>query len=226
MPSSEPSPHLPALRPGLHVTDLAGEALVYNPATTKAHWLDATGAAVLRRCDGATDLGEAASDLAAGSDLPAEAAREAVQHHLVRLHRAGLLDSAAPRPQGPSRRQFLQRWGTAAAVLLPVMASLAAPTPAFAQSLPKCINSSGTGCQDVLGLVRLSVCIPCNVGGVCTIPNKYCVSVYVKGGTSCLDDTVVSVGCVVMNGSNVQTSCAAARAAVGNGSYYYCCQCP
>lgn len=220
-----PSTPLPPLRPGVLVTPVADEALAWDPHSGRAHRLNPAGATVLRHCDGTSTADQAVRDLGSGHDLPPDAAREALGHHLSRLHRAGLLDPAAPAPERPSRRQFLARWGVAAAVLLPTMASLSAPAAANVQSCPGCINATAGGCQNFFGVVRLSICCACGAAGVCADPNAMCMTTYTKNGTSCLDDTVGSVGCASVNGVNVQRSCAAARAAVGNGAFYFCCEC-
>lgn len=230
MPTQDPRRHLPStplppLRQGVLVTQVADEALAWDPHSGRAHRLNPAAARILRRCDGSSTADQAAGDLAAGHDLPADAAREALGHHLSRLHRAGLLDAAVPAPERPSRRQFLARWGMAAAVLLPTMASLSAPAAANVQSCPGCINATGSGCQNFFGVVRLSICCACGAAGVCSDPNAMCLTSYTKDGTSCLDDTVGSVGCASVNGTTAQRSCANARAVVGNGAVYYCCEC-
>ncbi|MBZ0251825.1 MAG: hypothetical protein K8I02_00680 [Candidatus Methylomirabilis sp.] len=220
---------MPALRPGMVVADVAGEALAYDPYAKKAHRINAAGARVLRRCDGESSTGEVARDLVAGSGLSTEAGREAVRHHLLSLKRAGLLEPGASLPRGPGRREFLARWGRASAALLPVIATLAIPAPAHAQSqgCPVCPDTAG--CFTIFGMTRLNVCCTCGLGGACPDPNTVCSSAYIKGGgggTSCQTDTILGVACATPNGASQQHSCAAARAAVADGEQYACCLCP
>lgn len=222
--SLDESGTMPGVREGVVVTRVGEESLAYVPQTKTVHRLHPAASAVLRRCDGMTAVRDAGRDLAETHAMDPEAGMHALLLHLHAFRRSGLLAADTPLPKGTGRRQFLARWGAAAAVLLPIMASLTAPAAAQAQSC--CVNSLASGCQNRFGAVRLSFCCLCDAGGSCTTPNSYCVTTYTKtAGADCTADTVVSVGCAVMNLTNVQKSCVAARAAVGVGATYFCCEC-
>jgi hypothetical protein len=126
-------------RPVARTQDLVVQAvgdqlLVYDLARHLAHSLNGVAAAVWRRCDGTRTVAELTTALgAAGPPLPAAAVRYA----LAELGRARLL-TAPVGPAGVTRRDLLRRLGPAAAV--PLVLSLAAPTPATAQSPPESSN--------------------------------------------------------------------------------------
>jgi hypothetical protein len=144
-----------ARQSGLVVRVVADEVLVYDLERHRAHRLNAVAATVWRLCDGA----KAAPAIAAGArerGVPVTA--DAVRYALAELGRARLL--AGPEtPGGPTRRQLLQRLGTAAA--LPLVASVAAPTAAHAQS---CLGVGQT-CSE--GGDCCSTCCDVNVCAEC-----------------------------------------------------------
>jgi hypothetical protein len=152
-----------ARRDGLVVRDLADETLVYDRERHQAHCLNRTSAAVFRLCDGTRSLKEIEALLEEGDD---PVAREAVvKLALEQLSAARLLVEDAE--AGPSthegdaavasRRELLRL----AALAVPMIASIVAPTPAQAASAA-CINASD--CTPTNAGVR---CDPLN-GGDCT----------------------------------------------------------
>ena len=119
----------------LIVKELEGDVAVYDEREHRAHELNATAAAVWRRCDGETPLAEIAEEIAAESELPAD--EEIVRMALDQLSRAGLLEQAGQRFEAlTSRRQVIKRLGLAgaAALMLPAVTTVVAPTRAMAQS--------------------------------------------------------------------------------------------
>ena len=116
-----------ARRAGLLIRDLADELLVYDREQHRAHCLNRTAAQVFRYADGTRTR----SDLALLLAPPAHraAGRAAVDVALARLGEAGLLEDD---PGRFSRREVARRVGIGAAVLLPAIASIVAPTPAEA----------------------------------------------------------------------------------------------
>ena len=114
-----------------------GEMLVYDLASHRAHSLNRTAALVWRWCDGNTTLAEMARRLRAELDAPVD--EEVVRLALQRLDGARLLQERVTRPRDAeriSRRAVARRLGMAAGltVLLPVVTSIIAPTPAHAAS--------------------------------------------------------------------------------------------
>ena len=126
---------------GLLIRELPDELLVYDQEQHRAHCLNRTAALVFQQADGTRTLEELARVLdpaaAAGPD-----AVSAVTLAVVQLADAGLLE-ANPLPDRPasslSRRDVARRFGIAAAILLPAVATLVAPTPAEAAAT--CVTS-------------------------------------------------------------------------------------
>ena len=151
---------------------LLDEVLVYDLRNHRAHRLNRAAAIVWRHCDGKTNVSQLARILADKLDEPAD--REVVRYALSRLGRAHLLEGEA-QVEKYSRRDFIHRLkkvGLAASVMLPVVSSIVAPTPAHAMS---CIpNSNYSGSAD---------CTPCtNPGGNCAAGWQCCNGSCVSGG--------------------------------------------
>lgn len=144
-----------ARRENLVVKTIADEVLVYDLEHHRAHRLNGAASAVWRLCDGTRTAGEIA---AAARDRGAPVAPEAVDYALAELGRARLLAAPVARA-GLTRRQLVQRLGTAAA--LPLVASLVAPTAAQAQS---CLQD-GDACDFPLAVCcnccSIDTCAPC-----------------------------------------------------------------
>ena len=121
---------------GLVVKDMEGELAIYDERESRAHELNAAAAAVWRKCDGRTSIGQIAAQIAAETDLPED--EEIVRIALDQLSRAGLLEEAPDLGAHISRRQLIQRLGLAgtAALLLPAVTTIVAPTRAMAMSPP------------------------------------------------------------------------------------------
>jgi hypothetical protein len=135
-----------ARRAGLLIRELPDELLVYDRKEHRAHCLNRTAAVVFRNADGTRTVADLALLLApegaraAGESVVAEA--------LARLAEAGLLEGG-PAPRRWSRREMVRRVGLGAAILLPVVASVVAPTPAEAATCVRCCTGQpvGTGCH-------------------------------------------------------------------------------
>ena len=133
----------PARTNGLVVKTVADEVLVYDLQTHRAHSLNRVAAAVWRRCDGTRDVAAIAAELQREGTVPVT--EEAVRYALGELGRARLLAGpvAAARL---TRRDVMRRLGTAAAVALPVVTTIVAPTAAQAQSQSVVCVGSETPC--------------------------------------------------------------------------------
>jgi len=122
-----------ARRNGLVVRDLPDVLIVYDLDRHQAHCLNRTAASVFRGADGTRSLDDLGALLGDGFD---RAEREAaVRMALDQLASAQLLDpgrSPLAPAGGLSRRSALRRAGLGAALLLPAVASVVAPTPAEA----------------------------------------------------------------------------------------------
>jgi hypothetical protein len=117
------------------VQELPDEVLVYDLKRHKAHCLNQSAAFVWRRCDGRTSVAEMARLL--GEELRAPVSEEVVWLALDRLGKARLLEGRAPEWLGPglSRREVVRKLGLGAAVALPLIISVTAPTAAQAQTV-------------------------------------------------------------------------------------------
>jgi hypothetical protein len=151
-----------ARREGLEVQELVDEVLVYDLERHRAHGLNKLASLVWQHCDGKTKLSTVAGIL--GKELHIPADPELVRFVLARLSKAQLLDEDTKLEtdsRGYTRREFvrkLKKLGLAASVMLPVVTSIVAPTPAHAQT---CVPQ-----HDCVGKPN---CTPCaNPGGACT----------------------------------------------------------
>jgi hypothetical protein len=128
-------------REQLLTQSVGNELVIYDERTHEAHRLSPTAARVWQLADGereldqlAVGLRESIESVANADDVPIddEASLELVRLALSELNRAGLLARALPDSavlgEPISRRQML----TVTAALLPVVASIVAPTPAMA----------------------------------------------------------------------------------------------
>ncbi len=119
-----------ARKNGLVVRDLADEVVVYDQERHEAHCLNSTAATVFRNADGRRSVSDLA--LLLGADGPG--AEALVEMALGQLGQARLLESGPSFASEPGlpRRDVMRRVGLAAAVLLPLVTSILAPTPAEA----------------------------------------------------------------------------------------------
>ena len=169
-----------ARREELLLRELPDELIVYDLRRHQAHCLNHTAARVFRRADGTRTVAEIAGGLEGEPRV-----REAmVRLALDQLAAAGLLEGedatsldtaarveAAP---GRSRRELLQRVGAGAALLLPAVVSVLAPTPADAAS---CLDScpppvEGQPCKCLN--VPQTDCGQCQLDGSCTFGGSPC----------------------------------------------------
>jgi hypothetical protein len=159
-------------RSGLLIRELPDEVLVYDRERHHAHCLNRTAALVFRRADGTRTVREIARELDPQGGPEAEAA---VSLALDQLREAGLLEDAVPSTaaaEGMSRREVARRVGIAAAILLPAVATIVAPTPAEAAAT--CVSScagqpNGTPCS----CFGANPCTSSCVTGVCN-PDNIC----------------------------------------------------
>lgn len=114
---------------GLVVDDLPDEVLVYDLERDRAHCLNRTAALVWRCCDGQTAASEIARRLKVELDAPFN--EELVWLALEQLEKQHLLAHSLATPSHftrLSRRQMIRNLGLAAAVAVPVVTSIVAPT--------------------------------------------------------------------------------------------------
>ena len=142
---------------GLVVQKLADEVLVYDLVRHRAHCLNPTAAAIWELCDGRTSVVEMVARIHTSGGAAVDV--ETVRYGLRQLAKFRLLEDGLPQGMGLSRRQLLRRAGVAAAIGLPVVASILAPTAAEAGT---CVgfgaNCSGFPCCPGCACIG-SVCV-------------------------------------------------------------------
>lgn len=120
---------------GLATEEVAGETLVYDLKRHRVHRLNRAASAVWKYCDGTTTVAEMAEKLHNDTGLPADEAL--VRLALKQLRHAGLIECEAevkPAERLPTRREIAKRLSIPAALALPLVSSIMAPTPAMAAS--------------------------------------------------------------------------------------------
>ena len=159
-------------RSGLLIRELPDELLVYDQEQHRAHCLNRTAALVFSHADGTRSAADLARilDPAAGAD-----AVSAVELALAQLASGGLLEGE-PAPAAAvaalTRRDAARRVGIAAAILLPAVATILAPSPAEAAAT--CVTTcagkpNGTPCTCFGANPCTSACVSgtCDPDGAC-----------------------------------------------------------
>jgi Coenzyme PQQ synthesis protein D (PqqD) len=158
-----------ARRHNLVIKELTDETLIYDLDSDQAHCLNQTAALVWKNCDGVRTPTEIAQLVE--ETLRAPINEDVVWLALDQLEQFRLLQGPVTKPVPLlSRRRLMRNLGLAAAVSIPAITSIVAPTPAQAAS---CNSVSGRdiGC-------------PCTVSAQCT--TNCCRSGECKpGGGSC-----------------------------------------
>jgi hypothetical protein len=156
----------------LIIKELNDETLVYDLDNDQAHCLNQTAARVWQHCDGQSSVSEIASSLAEQTKTKAD--DTIVWLALDQLQKFNLLAAAPPAPAhlaGMNRRQWVRNVGFAA-VALPVIISIAAPT---AQAQASCVNPGGRAPTVACGSPNQccsNVC--CTAATVPACPNNTC----------------------------------------------------
>jgi hypothetical protein len=158
-----------ARRDGLLTRDLKDELLVYARDEHRAHCLNRTAATVFRNADGTRTVTDLARLVAPEADRTASEA--VVGETLTRLAEAGLLEGD-PAAAGWSRREVVRRVAIGAAILLPAIVSVVAPTPAEAAATcaSTCASKAdGTPCTCFFANPCTATCVSgsCSDGGSC-----------------------------------------------------------
>ncbi len=130
------------------VEEMANEVLVYDTIKHKLHVLNPTAASVWNSCDGKTGIPDIAGKLNAGSD--GRINEDVTWLALEELEKNGLMEGTVNVPQDHlSRRAMIKKAAAAAALALPLVTTLIAPSPARAQSA-----SRAQGAQSVQSVER------------------------------------------------------------------------
>ncbi len=111
---------------GLVIQRLHDETLVYDTESDQAHCLNQTAALVWEQCDGKTTVSQAAQSLQSKFEVPVGA--DIVWLAVKQLQRFHLVEVSKKSPV-ISRRALVLKYAPAA-LALPVIMSITAPTPA------------------------------------------------------------------------------------------------
>ena len=121
-----------ARQKGSVIQALVDEVLAYDLERHRAHCLNPVAAATWALCDGHTSVAQMVPQLRANSYTIVT--DEVVGYDLRQLGKFRLLENRLPEGAVLSRRRVLRRVGMAAAVGLPAVASILAPTAVEAGS--------------------------------------------------------------------------------------------
>lgn len=142
-----------ARKEGLVIQELADEVLVYDLQRHKAHCLNHTAAWVWKHCDGRATVAEMARLLQAESKAPHN--EGIIWLALEQLERDHLLSGRIPHPSATprlSRRELVGQLGLVAAIALPLVTSIVAPTASQAASCLQQGASCSSGSQCCSGI--------------------------------------------------------------------------
>lgn len=143
---------------GLVVEEMSDEVLVYDLERDRAHCLNLTAANVWKLCDGQSTPAEIATRL--GVKLEPAAAQEVVWTAIDQLSRAGLLDKKIKRPAAAiSRRDVIKRLAVAAAITVPVVTSVVAPTATQAATCRTSGDACTASAQCCSGICNAGSCV-------------------------------------------------------------------
>ena len=113
--------------------EVGAEVLVYDRSSRKAHCLNPTAAFIWAHCDGQTTVDEMARLLSV--EMKAPVVDDVVWFALTQLRNSNLLQDPWPGPaqmHRMSRRSLVKHLGIAAAVMVPLVTTIIAPTAAAA----------------------------------------------------------------------------------------------
>jgi hypothetical protein len=112
--------------------EFGDEVLVYDRERNVGHCLNATAAAAWKHCDGKKSTSELAIMMTQQLSTPVN--ESVVQLAIEELSQARLLVESERPVRRTSRREAIRAIGIAGAIVLPLVTSLVAPTPARAAS--------------------------------------------------------------------------------------------
>jgi Coenzyme PQQ synthesis protein D (PqqD) len=145
---------------GIVVQTLPDEVLVYDLERHKAHCLNRTAALIWKHCDGQTSVAEMLQLMQQQSKTPVPEA--VVWLALRQMGRAHLLAEPIRTSESGdrmSRREVMRRLGRGAAVALPLVTSIVAPTAAEAATCLPDGSPCTTGAQCCSGLCAGFFCM-------------------------------------------------------------------
>ena len=155
-----------ARKDGLVIKELVNETLVYDLERDEAHCLNQTSALVWKRCDGKTTIAKMTSllqdelGISVSADVVWLAVKQLRDFHLVESY-----DKETVSMPLVSRRSLVLKYAPAALVL-PLILSISAPTAAQASTNPACANPTNKPVGCACGDDNECASFNCN-GGIC-----------------------------------------------------------
>ena len=128
---------------GLVVEEAGSELIAYNLKRHRVHCLNDEAVKIWRLCTGGRTVEEIAAKFE--SSLDATPRETVVRDTVAQFERLGLVEPSESAVPKMSRRELVRKIGIgvlAAGVVLPLVTSIVAPTPAYAQSCIKCMNDT------------------------------------------------------------------------------------
>ena len=155
---------------GLIVQELPDEVLIYDRERDKAHCLNQTAALVWKYLDGKNSVANITQKLE--QDLKTHIDEKIVWYALDQFSKDHLLEDAFVPPTlfvGMSRREMVRALGVAAAIALPLVTSIVAPTPAQASTCGTTGSPCSSGSQCCSGTCSSgpASCVPAQPAGSC-----------------------------------------------------------
>ena len=86
----------PAVRRGLTVVELDGEAVIYDEETSDVHHLNPTATIVFRLCDGSATIADISTDISQAFGVPEDQIEAQVRTLVRQFRKAKLLTANAP----------------------------------------------------------------------------------------------------------------------------------
>ena len=146
---------------GLIVREMDNEILIYDTGNDKAHCLNETAALVWKECDGTKSVAEITRRLSRQLDTKVD--ERVVWFALKQFDRDHLLEQQLVMPAalmngGLNRREMVRALGLAAAVAVPVVTSILAPTAVQAATCLASGQPCTTSAQCCSGLCNSGFC--------------------------------------------------------------------
>lgn len=145
----------------LLIKELDDETLVFDLERNRAHCLNRSAALIWKHCDGKTSIRDISK--AVSAEMDSRVGERAIWFAVSQFNKDHLLDEQLPLPShiaasGMNRRQMMRTLGIAAAVAVPLVTSIVAPTAVQAVScLPTGAACTGSA-ECCSGLCNSNVC--------------------------------------------------------------------
>jgi hypothetical protein len=126
---------------------MEGEVLIYDLTESKAFCLNETSALVWQACDGQKSVTEISNLVS--QKLKSSANEDLIWFAIDQLKKERLIENSEELPDnfaGMSRREVIKKVGLGTMIALPIVASLVAPSAAFAQSCRGGTMNVGEAC--------------------------------------------------------------------------------